>query len=467
MNTFCSLQRSYSARPRMSTAECATLRMHERSRRSIRASELCASEDARQSPVYHSDGYPQNLTDLYAHLSTASRARPANLPLQVVTGHDPCSSRSPAARREVRVHTGSLVNALYKCGHWLNVRTAENKVGFIPLHCAQPISSSPRHTSCHVPQIRAASCRQRQLPPAARNNRLNHSLSGSDCSRSDCDESGEVVTDPTEILSTDSAFSETHSFLSAPDQPLHHNLSDDDTQVLEMEEEVMVDVGGQRGTPRKRCAVYLSPDKDLSVLFSRTLVGDDDLDMDSSFLTPTPHSTYPSPTTSSTLKPSNEVHGVTNHQVDYSGVSSTNTSLYNQSSHHDTSFLSINDQIIKGRNSDTCNTFSYCHKRSPNNMFHKTQSIHPSICGSSHIAKKSRTQIPSSYKRLTVLFSYRAVNPEDVTVTAHDVVTLLDDRAGDWLWVRTHRGNKGYIPKSCTVDLEALNLDPRTKTTYL
>ena len=461
----------------MSTAEYATLRTNEGSRRGV-----FGKEGVHQGSAYRCEGYPQSLADLYSQLSAASRVRPANLPLQVVVGHEPSSIRSPSTRREVRVCAGSLVNALYKCGTWLYVRTAEDKAGFIPLHCAQPISSSPRFTSCHVPQIRRASCRQRQLPLAAHNNRLNRSLSGSDCSRSDCDESGEVPTDLTEILSTDSAFSETHSFLSAPSQSGQHNqtLSDDDTtiDILEnIEEKVMVRVSGQRGTPRKRCAVYLSPDKDLSVLFSRTLLGDEDLDVDSSFLTPTPHHISPTSPSSvtrcnSTLTPNNndsKVHNVAAHQVDNTSVSSANASLLSHYSQNDTSVMSTND---KGTSGYSESTGSCCRKRSASSSLQRSQHSHPSVSESSDSIKKCRTRnssrdTPASSKRLTVLFSYKALNYDDVSVRSQDVVTLIDDRAGDWLWVRIPRGKEGYIPKSCTVDLEALNLDPCTKTTYL
>ena len=69
--------------------------------------------------------------------------------------------------------------------------------------------------------------------------------------------------------------------------------------------------------------------------------------------------------------------------------------------------------------------------------------------------------------RLTALFDYVRESVYDVDLRKQEVVTLLDGSNGDWLWVRKHNGQVGYIPSNYVVNLEALNLDPHTKTTYL
>ena len=69
--------------------------------------------------------------------------------------------------------------------------------------------------------------------------------------------------------------------------------------------------------------------------------------------------------------------------------------------------------------------------------------------------------------RLTVIFDFNGHYESDLSVMRQDVVTLLDEEGMDWLWVRRCDGKEGFIPRSYTVNLEALNLDPHCRTTYL
>ena len=86
---------------------------------------------------------------------------------------------------------------------------------------------------------------------------------------------------------------------------------------------------------------------------------------------------------------------------------------------------------------------------------------------SSDISEVSSVFTKCEGPRLTVLFDYRAQDENDVSVRQNDIVTLLNDDDEDWLWIRTDKGDEGFIPRIYAVNLEALNLDPRAKTTYL
>ena len=69
---------------------------------------------------------------------------------------------------------------------------------------------------------------------------------------------------------------------------------------------------------------------------------------------------------------------------------------------------------------------------------------------------------------LTVVIDYKALNYDDVSVSAQEVVTSSEESdESDWVWVRKQTGQEGYIPRACTVNLGLLNLDPHTRTTYL
>lgn len=68
---------------------------------------------------------------------------------------------------------------------------------------------------------------------------------------------------------------------------------------------------------------------------------------------------------------------------------------------------------------------------------------------------------------LTVVFDYKALNYDDVSVSSQEVVTSSQEDDSDWVWVKKSNGQEGYIPRACTVNLGLLNLDPHTRTTYL
>ena len=69
--------------------------------------------------------------------------------------------------------------------------------------------------------------------------------------------------------------------------------------------------------------------------------------------------------------------------------------------------------------------------------------------------------------RLTVIFDFQRRFGGDISVNSHEVVTYLADDGADWLWIRRSDGQEGFIPRNCVANLEALNLDPYSRTTYL
>ena len=69
--------------------------------------------------------------------------------------------------------------------------------------------------------------------------------------------------------------------------------------------------------------------------------------------------------------------------------------------------------------------------------------------------------------RLTVIFDFQRRFGGDISVNSHEVVTYLAGDGADWLWIRRSDGQEGFIPRNCVANLEALNLDPYSRTTYL
>lgn len=67
---------------------------------------------------------------------------------------------------------------------------------------------------------------------------------------------------------------------------------------------------------------------------------------------------------------------------------------------------------------------------------------------------------------VTIIFDYKACNENDISVRHNDVVTLLNDDDPHWLWVMRDDGEEGFVPRNFVVNLQALNIDPRAKTTY-
>ncbi|CAH1233809.1 Hypp830 [Branchiostoma lanceolatum] len=52
---------------------------------------------------------------------------------------------------------------------------------------------------------------------------------------------------------------------------------------------------------------------------------------------------------------------------------------------------------------------------------------------------------------LTVLFDFRAIDEDDVTVSRGETVTLLNEEDADWVWVRNRSGREGFIPRGYAV----------------
>ena len=79
---------------------------------------------------------------------------------------------------------------------------------------------------------------------------------------------------------------------------------------------------------------------------------------------------------------------------------------------------------------------------------------------------KSDCEKDKTCHNLTVLFDYDRNDKHCICIKKGQVVQLIHDKHKNWLWVRNQEGVEGYIPKNYVVNLEALNLDPHTQTTY-
>ena len=83
---------------------------------------------------------------------------------------------------------------------------------------------------------------------------------------------------------------------------------------------------------------------------------------------------------------------------------------------------------------------------------------------------RSRRRSASGSRRatLTVVFGHVSQTEGDIDVARGETVRLLSDADSECYWVRRESdGRRGFIPKSCAVNLREFNLDPSTRTTYL
>ena len=83
---------------------------------------------------------------------------------------------------------------------------------------------------------------------------------------------------------------------------------------------------------------------------------------------------------------------------------------------------------------------------------------------------RSRRRSASGSRRatLTVVFAHVSQTDGDIDVARGETVRLLSDADAQCYWVRRESdGRRGFIPKSCAVNLREFNLDPSTRTTYL
>ena len=134
-----------------------------------------------------------------------------------------------------------------------------------------------------------------------------------------------------------------------------------------------------------------------------------------------------------------------------------------------TSSSSLSDNIV--RCNSTCQT-ALCRNECVHNKYTCASSIRNPIPTASENHPSRTYPKQPSFKakkgaRLTVIFDFQRRFGGDISVNSHEVVTYLADDGADWLWIRRSDGQEGFIPRNCVANLEALNLDPYSRTTYL
>ena len=137
------------------------------------------------------------------------------------------------------------------------------------------------------------------------------------------------------------------------------------------------------------------------------------------------------------------------------------------------------DEAFISKRCDSCDKKTHPLQRTP--LSHCGSFHHQCCCSPCHPGMRNSTYTISDHERyrrrrflstqrgarLTVIFDFQGHFDGDISVRRQDVVTLLDDDGPDWLWIRRSDGKEGFIPRAYAVNLEALNLDPYCRTTYL
>ena len=122
-----------------------------------------------------------------------------------------------------------------------------------------------------------------------------------------------------------------------------------------------------------------------------------------------------------------------------------------------------NEQTRKG-DPEQCNVDDPLHcEDEPRKDPHVRRDAHRS-------GSRSRRRSASGSRRatLTVVFGHVSQTDGDIDVARGETVRLLSDADAQCYWVRRESdGRRGFIPKSCAVNLREFNLDPSTRTTYL
>ena len=356
--------------------------------------------------------YPRSQSELELKLESSNSLSPANIPMLVVESYFP--PKEWTSRDEVPVTRGMVVNAMFKTCEWICVRTPLERTGFIPFCCVQAlgIKKNTKDFSQQFPETLATKTVHRRSPFKKSNslNRTYHHYNVDKGTQSD-----------SEMLTVKRAVREAAktAVRGYQKKTVQSDLNNNKRPVL---------VKDQRAFTQPLPCKAMKP----AAVSQQPLV-------------PHKNTTVHSQTEIKPELPQRKVMEKVRVPECPSSVERRRQKAKEIYFAHDMSSIG----------------FMLPHVKSP------VKSPVLNLSFSSDVSEVSSVFTKTEGPRLTVLFDYRAQDENDVTVRQNDIVTLLNDEDEDWLWVRTDKGREGFIPRIYAVNLEALNLDPRAKTTYL
>jgi hypothetical protein len=319
---------------------------------------------------------------------------------------------------DVRVQASSVVNALYKRGQWLFVKTADELTGFIPYQNTEPVYlKKSENFSQQFPEERTNSTRSVRTSSARDSLQNLRPLSDLDNHRTQRQNIHAAKTRTSFNESIDSTRgSLSNASITSNNMDNNGNLTKvynnhQNSNMKQLQPRLRESVDSARGP---------SPDDSFS---------------------------------SSRLFPCADSIRTTSKQI--FEIYQDRGNAFKQ--HSNASFIS-------------CRTFASSDR--PTMLDSSPTSKPESLACALSFDKLSQTNTSVCFSEsvepleLTMLFDFEARCENEVTVYQNDVVTVLNDDNEDWYWVRTEDGSEGFIPSNFTVNLQVFNLDPHAKTTY-
>ena len=352
--------------------------------------------------------YPRSQSELELKLESSNSLAPANIPMLVVESYFP--PKEWTSRDEVPVSRGMVVNAMFKTYEWICVRTPLERTGFIPFSCVQAIgiTKKTKDFSQQFPETQIARSTHRRSP-FKKSNSLNRTHKKGHLDKGTQSDS-EMLTVKREVReAAKTAVRGYHTKTGCSD------LNNNTKPVLAKQQRAFT-----QPLPCKAMKPTLVPHQ-----------------------TTVPQKGTVVPSQTETKPQEKKVEEIVPECP--SSVERRRQKAKEIYFAHDMSSIG----------------FMLPHVKSP------VKSPVLNLSFSSDVSEVSSVFTKCEGPRLTVLFDYRAQDENDVSVRQNDVVTLLNDEDEDWLWVKTDKGREGFIPRIYAVNLAALNLDPRAKTTYL
>ena len=433
---------------------------------------------------YHPKRYPKTREEVATILERANKYNPANVPMLVVESFTPSCSRP--VREETRVTVGMVVNALYKTQRWVFVRTPLEDAGFVPFKVVVHIGSSKqRHDFSQqfpedtvlIPDVPPP--RQRQRPSLK--NSLDSGTTSTTTNDSYC-----LPTSPGKHLPETSLYRNTEvSFMTTRSQKNKSLLESSTPNSLIYSSRSSTSCISRTHSlcslslTQKRCLRSASTG-DIHLIssqksdFTSRVVGDAihkvcrdmiETATKKGDLSPCLDCTSSQRNSSDCSLETYDAECLRNECSKFFVTSSLqNMNSVSGCSRGDTSFFTdadlywICDRDISEQTPVEATTHSSCTRLYLCDNVEIYSSLRE-VCCDNHSSNRPTT--------LTILFDYDALDENDVTVRQHDTVTLLFEDDPDWLWVRKHDGAQGFIPRSYASDLNALQLEPGMKSTYL
>ncbi len=433
--------------------------------------------------VFDYEQYPKTHSELRHRLESSNSLHPANIPMVVVKAY--CPSHAWKCKDEVSVSKGMLVNAMYKASDWVCVRTPEERTGFVPAYCLEPIGVK-RRSKDFGQQFPERTDSYRSTVSSICSNAATYRSSMRSFQRSSFRKA------------TETGYKRSRS--TEDQRTLHKNLPPILPQPLpqhkvEVDRRTQIVPNPKVQRPHSQCddlrRTCLNKSVPLPIKSAK------EVDQQKAKRSHHRNATY-----NGQNKAQSEVHPFTRavreaakivlkdyyvQALDSNNNNVTVRHLKGQTAPVVNKPLAEQNQNIPRQSIPQKQAKSSSDSEEPHNKVNDMYFAHDMssigfmlpyaktpvkspvrrLSFSSDISDISSVFTKTEGPQLTVLFDYTAQDENDVTVLNNEIVTLLNDEDEDWIWVKTNTGKEGFIPRIYAINLEVLDLDPREKTTYL